>query len=66
MAVEHSSREDFMKITFSEPGFPKTGTVIVCVGDGGKLSTKARQLDKAAGGAVARAIKESRFSGREG
>ena len=55
-----------MKITFSEPGFPKTGTVIVCVGDGGKLSTKARQLDKAAGGAVARAIKESRFSGKEG
>ena len=41
-----------MKITFSEPGLPKTGTVIVCVGDAGKISTTARQLDKAAGDPV--------------
>ena len=37
------------------------GTVIVCVGDGGKLSTTARQLDKAAGGAVARAMRKAGF-----
>ena len=54
-----------MKLSFSEPGLPKTGTVIVCVGDGSKLSASARQLDKATGGAVSRAIKESRFTGKK-
>ena len=48
------SREELMKLSFSEPGLPKTGTVIVCVGDGSKLSASARQLDKATGGRVAR------------
>jgi len=54
-----------MKFSFSEPGLPKTGAVIVCVGDGGKLSATARQLDKATGSALSRAIKESRFSGKK-
>lgn len=54
-----------MKLSFSEPGLPKTGAVIVCVGDGGNLSATARQLDKATGGALSRAIKESRFSGKK-
>jgi len=54
-----------MKLSFSEPGLPKTGAVIVCVGDGGKLSATARQLDKATDGALSRAIKESRFSGKK-
>jgi leucyl aminopeptidase len=54
-----------MKLSFSEPGLPKTGTVIVCVGEGGKLSVTARQLDKATGGVLSRAIKESWFSGKK-
>lgn len=53
-----------MKLSFSEPGLPKSGSVIVCVGDGGKLSATAKQLDKTTGGALSRAIKESRFSGK--
>ena len=63
-AVEHLSCEELMKLSFIEPGLPKTGTVIACVGDGGKLSITARQLDKATSGAVTRALKESRFSGK--
>ncbi len=54
-----------MKLSFSEPGLPKSGAMVVCVGDGGKLSATARQLDKATGGAISRALKESRFSGKK-
>ena len=35
-----------MKFSFSEPGLPKNGAVIVCVGDGSKLSATAKLLDK--------------------
>ena len=54
-----------MKLSFSEPGLPKTGTIIACIGEGGKLSATARRLDKATGGTVSRALKESRFSGKK-
>jgi leucyl aminopeptidase len=53
-----------MKFSFSEPGLPKNGTVIVCVGDGSRLYATAKQLDKTTGGAISRAIKESRFTGK--
>ena len=54
-----------MNLSFSEPGLPKTGTIIACIGEGGKLSATARRLDKATGGTVSRALKESRFSGKK-
>ena len=53
-----------MKFSFSEPGLPKNGAVIVCVGDGSKLSATAKLLDKSTSGALSRAIKESRFTGK--
>ena len=54
-----------MKFSFSEPGLPKNGAVIVCVGDGSKLSATAKLLDKSTSGALSRAIKESRFTGKK-
>ncbi|UCH74304.1 MAG: leucyl aminopeptidase [Rhodospirillales bacterium] len=55
-----------MKISFAEPALPDKGAVVVLVADGRKLSPAARELDKKTGGAVARAIKASRFEGKKG
>ena len=55
-----------MKISFAEAALPKKGAVVVLVSRGKALSPAARALDKAAGGAVTRAIKASRFEGRAG
>ena len=53
-----------MKIAFVAPALPKAGAVAVGVMDGGKLAPSAAQLDRATKGALARAIKGSRFKGR--
>ena len=52
-----------MKISFAEPAPVKSGTAVVAVAAGGKLMPAARDLDKAAGGALTKAIKASRFDG---
>ncbi len=55
-----------MKISFAAPALPKSATVVVGVAKGGKLSPSAAELDKATGGALARAIEASRYSGKKG
>ena len=55
-----------LKIAFAAPKLPKTGAVAVAVTDGGKPSPSAQTLDEATGGALTRAIKGGRFSGKKG
>jgi leucyl aminopeptidase len=55
-----------MKISFAEPALPDKGAVVVLVAEGKKLSPAAKALDKQTRGAVARAIKASRFEGKKG
>jgi leucyl aminopeptidase len=52
-----------MKITFTNPGLPKNGVVVVGVLDGRKLTDSAKALDKIMSGGLVRAIKASRFKG---
>ena len=55
-----------MKITFAAPSQPKTGALAVAVAKDRALSKSAAALDKAAGGALGRAMAVSRFSGKKG
>ncbi len=55
-----------MKISFTAPKLPRSGAAAVGVMEGGKLSPTAARLDEATGGAVRRAIKGSRFTGKKG
>ena len=55
-----------MKISFAEPALPAKGAVVVLVEEGRKLSPAAKDLDKQTKGAVMRAIKASKFVGKEG
>ena len=59
-----------MKITFTKPGLPATGVVVVSAnvgaGAGSKLSASAVKLDKKSGGALSRAIRASHFEGKSG
>ena len=55
-----------LKIAFSAPKPPRSGTVAVGVTSGGKLSPSAARLDESAGGALGRAVKQSRFKGGKG
>ena len=52
-----------MKLNFVKPEMPKTGAVVVGVFDGRRLSPGATMIDRAAGGAITRAIEASRFKG---
>lgn len=54
------------KISFAAPKLPKTGAIAVGIMDGRKLSPSAAALDKAAGGALTRAVKQGRFAGKKG
>jgi leucyl aminopeptidase len=53
-----------MKISFAELALPKTGAVVLGVGEGNKLGATGRELDKASGGAISRALKVSSFEGK--
>lgn len=53
-----------MKISFSAKASPRAGAVIVGVEDGRKLTPAAQEVDKATRGAVSRAVKSGRFSGK--
>ena len=55
-----------MKIIFAAPKLPGRGAVAVGVMAGAKLSPSAARLDKATGGALGRAMKGSRFTGKKG
>jgi leucyl aminopeptidase len=54
-----------MKIVFSEPQLPRRGLVAVGVLEGKTLTPSAKKLDKATRGALTRAIKASRFTGKK-
>jgi leucyl aminopeptidase len=52
-----------VKLNFAKPEMPKTGAVVVGILDGRKLSPGATMIDRAAEGAITRAIEASRFKG---
>ena len=53
-----------MKITFAELDLPKAGAVVLGVGPGKKLGAVAKEIDKASGGAISRALKVGSFEGK--
>ena len=55
-----------MKITFAKPAKTTKGAVLVGVASGRKLSKPGTELDKAAKGALKRAMENSRFQGKAG
>ncbi|MFP6771102.1 MAG: leucyl aminopeptidase [Alphaproteobacteria bacterium] len=55
-----------MKITITEPKLPIAGALVIGVLKGGVLMSTGKQLDKAAKGALSKAIKVSRFTGGKG
>ena len=55
-----------MKINFSSPSLPRTGSLVVGALSGGKLLATAERVDKATDGALTRAINASRFKGESG
>ena len=54
-----------IKTSFAALSVPKSGAVVVLALDGRKLTQTGAELDKATGGALARAMRESRFHGRK-
>ncbi|HKF72440.1 MAG TPA: M17 family peptidase N-terminal domain-containing protein, partial [Stellaceae bacterium] len=54
-----------MKISFADPKLPKSGTVVVGVLEGKKLSPSAAALDKESNGALTGAMAASRFTGKK-
>ena len=55
-----------MKISFAEPAWPKTGAIAVGVLAGRRLMPSGETLDRRTGGALARAMRISRFDGKVG
>jgi leucyl aminopeptidase len=55
-----------MKITFAEPRLPSTGTIVVAVAAERKLTADAETFDRQTKGALQRAMKASRFTGKTG
>jgi leucyl aminopeptidase len=55
-----------LDISFSTPGAIGPGALVVGVQEGGVLSEAAARADKAAEGAVKRALSVSRFKGQGG
>ncbi len=53
-----------MKITYSKPEFPESGTLVVLVQENRKLGLHAAQADKQTKGGVARGLNASRFKGQ--
>src|SRR5262249_11251590 len=54
-----------MKISFADPKLPKSGTLVVGVLEGKKLSASAAALDKESKGVLARAMAAARFTGKK-
>ena len=55
-----------MRISFAAPAQPKSGAIAGLVTEGGKLAPSLADLDGQLGGALTRAIKSSRFTGKKG
>ena len=55
-----------MKISFVKPALPKKGAVVATAFDNRKLSPAAAEADEACGGAITRAMANSRFKGGKG
>lgn len=55
-----------MEISFSRLSLPTSGAVVVPLTEGAVLGAKALELDKAASGAMKRAIKQAGFKGKKG
>lgn len=55
-----------MKISFTKPGLPETGVLVVMGFDGGTLSESALAIDEVIGGALSRAAKVAKFKGKLG
>ncbi len=53
-----------MKISFSKPGLPAKGTLVVGAYEGKKLTSSATELDRKAKGAITRAVAGTRFVGK--
>jgi leucyl aminopeptidase len=53
-----------MRIKFVPPRLPRTGTLVLFVGEGRKFSPQGGQLDKRSGKALTRALGASRFKGK--
>ena len=52
--------------SFAADKLPEKGTLILTASDGGKLGPIGKQMDKATGGAIAKAIKIKKFKGKAG
>jgi leucyl aminopeptidase len=55
-----------MKFSFAEPDFGTKGAIAVGVAEGRKLGAAAKRLDQGSGGAIARALAGSKFTGKLG
>lgn len=55
-----------MKISFVAKAAPKAGAVVLGVEEGRKLTPAAQDWDALTGGAVSRALKQERFTGKKG
>jgi leucyl aminopeptidase len=55
-----------MKIVFANPAMPTSAVAVAFATDRGKLSPSATDLDRKAGGMLARAVKGSKFTGKKG
>ncbi|MGH6968808.1 MAG: leucyl aminopeptidase [Stellaceae bacterium] len=53
-----------MRIKFLPPRLPRTGTLVLFIGEGRKLSPQGAQLDRRSGKALTRALDVSRFKGK--
>ena len=53
-----------MRISIVSEKLPKSGAIVVGVAEGGKLTAAAKELDKAAGGALARSLAHARSAGK--
>jgi len=54
-----------MQISFADPSLPASGTLIVTVTQDRVLGPAGREIDRATGGQVARAMAASRFTGKK-
>jgi len=55
-----------MKISFTKPGLPETGVLVVLGFDGGDFSESALAVDKQVDGTLSRAAKVAKFKGKLG
>jgi len=55
-----------LDIAFAKPALPKSGALVVLVGEGDKPSGLWQQADEATGGAISRALEAAEFKGGKG